>query len=79
MGNDITVFREGELEKDFRKYYGPDDEGLIEFFMRTFSGFTNHLIQPKRQSYENHELTIPGIEYEHQEVSLYCDGKRVAV
>jgi hypothetical protein len=56
MGNDMTVFQEGELEESFYKHHGPKDESWRDFFSRTYSGVMNMLIQPKRFEYRNSDL-----------------------
>jgi pimeloyl-ACP methyl ester carboxylesterase len=56
MGNDMTVFQEGELEESFYKHHGPPDENWRQFFSRTFSGVMNMLMQPKRFDYRPSDL-----------------------
>jgi pimeloyl-ACP methyl ester carboxylesterase len=65
MGNDLTVFQEGELEESFYKHHGPANESWRDFFSRTFSGMMNMLMQPKRCNYC------------HSDLLMYCDDELV--
>mmetsp|Transcript_12789 Transcript_12789/g.20853 ORF Transcript_12789/g.20853 Transcript_12789/m.20853 type:complete len:395 (-) Transcript_12789:183-1367(-) len=72
MGNDISVFEEGELEKDFWKAYGPKNESWTEFFARSFAGLTKILMQPSRMEYEasDVESRSEDTDFRHQLFSI---------
>lgn len=72
MGNDISVFEEGELEKDFWKAYGPKNESWTEFFTRSFAGLTKILMQPSRMVYEaaDVESRSEDTDFRHQVLSI---------
>lgn len=72
MGNDVSVFQEGEIEKDFWKAHGPKNESWSEFCSRTFSGFTNILVQPDRMNYSLDEIEYQSedINFDHTSISI---------
>ena len=67
MGADISVMREGELERDFEREFGSPNQSLLTCMKRAYKGFVKNIKKVERMEYTEENL-YKGILYQGEDV-----------